>query len=29
MVRDVLDDVLAPADAVGRLMTRELRSETS
>jgi len=27
MVRDVLDEVLAPADAVGRLMTRQLRSE--
>jgi len=28
MVREVLDDVLEPADAVGRLMTRELKSET-
>jgi glycerol-3-phosphate dehydrogenase (NAD(P)+) len=28
MVREVLDGVLAPADAVSRLMTRELKSET-
>jgi len=27
MVREVLEDVLAPSDAVGRLMTRELKSE--
>ena len=29
MVREVLDDVLEPRDAVGRLMTRELKSEAS
>jgi len=28
MVREVLDDALEPADAVGRLMTRELKSES-